>query len=726
MNEGFINKVKELILKHLQDEGFDVSSLASKIGCSRFTLNRKVKFITGKSVNKLIRETRLQEAAKLIKSQDLTASEVAYRVGYSSPQYFNKCFHDYYGLTPGELKNKPDEEISPVKRYNVKNVLVFVSILIVVLFVIGYQFTKNDYIASIYKDSQSIVVLPFTDLTENSSEAWWCEGMKEQIINKFSKSGDLIVVEGPSFEAFKENRKTITGIVKELGVDNALTGSIRHSFDSIFVTVRLIDANGINLWNHTYKSEDASDFYIQQDIAFQVLNHLKIELNQDEKESFKETLSENFEANQYFKKGLFYHESAHPKDIKKSIELFNEAIKIDAAFANAYAYLGNMYVYSTKDGATLSQFMRKDSAKILALYNLNRALELDPKCFMSYIGLAELYMWERNIAKTQENFEKAFEINPNHVELNEKLAYFYHYFSIPKDFEKFLFHIEKAYLGKPTSPLIISKMIMAYLLNGDIQSAEKYYLEKGDLLSINQKFEANGLINSYKVKDFTEVIKSYEEGIKKYPNNSELYIELARNYLGVQVDRSIALIYAEKAYQLDNSNRLAAFIYLSLLIENKKISKAFVLKNRLDSLDFINETNQNFFLSQIKLFNGNYTDALNLINELPEEYILTRARINFLMGDSLKVKKILKEYSPKYSRTKAGKFALLKQRDSMYYFLDRLVDFDVLLAANSNICYDIYRHEPRYKAFLRKKYLPVIENYNGLILPVANSQHKEK
>ncbi len=100
METTFKDKIRQIILDHLDDEKFDVNQLASEIGWSRSHTFRKVRSLTGISANQFIKETRLQEAAKLILNSNLNASEISYKVGFSSPSYFSKCFSKYYGVTP--------------------------------------------------------------------------------------------------------------------------------------------------------------------------------------------------------------------------------------------------------------------------------------------------------------------------------------------------------------------------------------------------------------------------------------------------------------------------------------------------------------------------------------------------------------------------------------------------------------------------------------------------
>jgi serine/threonine-protein kinase len=94
-----------MILKNLENENFGVKELAEEIGISRYQLYRKIQLLSKKSVSQYIREVRLEEALELIKKGELTMSEITYRVGFSSPSYFNRCFKSLYGYSPTEVKN---------------------------------------------------------------------------------------------------------------------------------------------------------------------------------------------------------------------------------------------------------------------------------------------------------------------------------------------------------------------------------------------------------------------------------------------------------------------------------------------------------------------------------------------------------------------------------------------------------------------------------------------
>ena len=105
VDEAFISKVFKAIDEHLSDEAFSVEELSDMIGLSRSQLHRKLDALTNKTASQLIREYRLERARELIGKNAATISEISYKVGFSSPTYFNKCFKDYFNSTPGDIKN---------------------------------------------------------------------------------------------------------------------------------------------------------------------------------------------------------------------------------------------------------------------------------------------------------------------------------------------------------------------------------------------------------------------------------------------------------------------------------------------------------------------------------------------------------------------------------------------------------------------------------------------
>ena len=130
MVNDFLKRLTELTEENISNSLFGADELARMMGVSHSALLRKVRSMTGKTLNQFIREKRLQKALELLQQEEITAAEVAYRTGFSSATYFSNCFSEHFGFTPGEAKNRQErksvEEVEKVKDVkdvkDVKNV----------------------------------------------------------------------------------------------------------------------------------------------------------------------------------------------------------------------------------------------------------------------------------------------------------------------------------------------------------------------------------------------------------------------------------------------------------------------------------------------------------------------------------------------------------------------------------------------------------------------------
>jgi AraC-like DNA-binding protein len=175
----FLEDLKKEIDDNLTNDQFSVEELAKNIGMSRSQLHRKLSTATGQSVSQFIREYRLQLGMELLKGGELTAAEVADKVGFGSPTYFSKCFNEYYGFPPGEVKNRlavnpkqleplPVALTSPAKE---KHTRLFVKIaatvaLLIVVGVLSLNYSGRKKPPANPSD-KSIAILPLRNLRED-------------------------------------------------------------------------------------------------------------------------------------------------------------------------------------------------------------------------------------------------------------------------------------------------------------------------------------------------------------------------------------------------------------------------------------------------------------------------------------------------------------------------------------------------------------------------------
>lgn len=185
-NKDFIAGITEIILGNMGNENFGVKELAQKSGISKAVLNKRLQVVNKKHVNQFIREIRLHKAMELIHDEKLTASEAAFKVGFSSPTYFNKCFHEFFGYPPGKLKkentdynnsiNQNQQELAIEQRkiknkwFSNKYMLLIVLILVTALFLVYPKISRKNLTDNLISGDGriSLVVIPFQNMTNDS------------------------------------------------------------------------------------------------------------------------------------------------------------------------------------------------------------------------------------------------------------------------------------------------------------------------------------------------------------------------------------------------------------------------------------------------------------------------------------------------------------------------------------------------------------------------------
>jgi len=414
MIESFINKIKQIVLNHLEDEKFGVSDLASHIGLSRSQTLRKVKANTGKSVSQFIKEIRLAEGVKLIKENELTASEIAYKAGFSSPSYFNKCFHDFYGITPGEYNNGNDIDLkgleiienSKTKTPNKKSKAISLIIATIIILFIGiFIFQKIIFFNKDPKiNNPSIAVLAFTDLSPKQDHEWFSDGISIELIDMLVKIPELRVISSTSSFSYKGKNKTIKKIGKELNVAHILEGSVRMSNDTLLIKVRLVDAkDGSLTWSETYKRNMNEVLLVQDEIAYDAIKELKITLLEDISK-IKPTNTNSYTL--YLKAKYLYSKHTN-QDIIDAEDFIKRSISMDSTFAPSWNLLSRI-IYDSTINLNLKT---KKEGLTLAKKAAQKSLELDLNFAPAYASLCKINLFHWNFNEANKNIKRALELN---------------------------------------------------------------------------------------------------------------------------------------------------------------------------------------------------------------------------------------------------------------------------------------------------------------------------
>ncbi len=484
MDKVFLKKLNGILEDNSSKEQFGVNELANEIGMSRSQLHRKLNLIFGKSASQYVREYRLQKAMTILQNEVVTASEIAYRVGFNSPTYFNTSFREYFGHTPGEVKYKgsdgsnnsvldEDSESNPAlshidtndkeeEKSSKEKTVVFSSILILLIIAISYYFyTGSTNISPVTKNTindKSIAVLPSKNLSSDPSDQHFADGVTNAITNHLSSIKEFKVISGTTMEHYRGSRLTAPQIAKELNVSYLLEASTQKYGDSVKIIIQLIDAlSDKQIWSEDFEMELKYIFAIQSKIAIQIATELQISLSPNEITQIDKRPTKNMEAYNNFITGKYFSNVKNMDNYKISLEYLKKSIKLDPDFALAYAAMADIHLF-WGDSVKLT--------KELAL----KTIALDSNNGEAHAILGDLanrveWDWE----KAEKEYQLAIQINPNSPNTNIYYAQFqYDRYGRSDEARKL---IDKALYLDPLSYNALMRSAYFYLQEGKYEQA---------------------------------------------------------------------------------------------------------------------------------------------------------------------------------------------------------------------------------------------------------------
>src|SRR5437762_1278536 len=265
---------------------------------------------------------------------------------------------------------------------------------------------------------KSIAVLPFDNLSRDPDNAYFAEGVQDEILTRLAKVADLKVISRTSTQHFKSAPENLRDIAKQLGVTNTLEGSVQKAADQVRVNVQLINAmTDAHVWADTYDRKLTDIFAVESEIAKTIAETLQARLTGSEKSSIAKTPTVNPEAYELYLKGRFFWNKRTGDDLRKSIEYFNQAIAKDPNYALAYVGLADSYLLLSSYAA-VSQADSLPSARSA----LKRALELDDSLAEAHASSGLLATLELDLDRGIDELKRAVELKPNYATAHHWLA----------------------------------------------------------------------------------------------------------------------------------------------------------------------------------------------------------------------------------------------------------------------------------------------------------------
>jgi TolB-like protein/Tfp pilus assembly protein PilF len=258
--------------------------------------------------------------------------------------------------------------------------------------------------------SLSVAVLPFLNLSGDTENEYFADGITEDVIAHLSKIRALKVISRTSVMQFKQRQHSLKEIGAALGVTTLLDGTIRHVGDRVRIVAKLIDVEtDKNLWAETYDRQLTDIFSIQTDVALQIAAALKAELSPDEDIRVRKEPTSDIQAYKLFLKGrqwfIKYTIEAYPQ----AIDYFDRAIARDPTFARAWASLATAYAELAEGGVAAPDVSFARAAEAAAT-----ALRLDPDLAAAHCATAHIKMVrEFDWAGAEREFKRALELSPS-------------------------------------------------------------------------------------------------------------------------------------------------------------------------------------------------------------------------------------------------------------------------------------------------------------------------
>ena len=260
--------------------------------------------------------------------------------------------------------------------------------------------------------NKSIAVLPFDNLSRDPDNAYFVEGIQDEILTRLAKIADLKVIARSSTLRF-QNKGDLPQIAQQLGVANLLEGSVQKVNDQVRVNVQLIKAaNEAHLWAEVYDRKLTDIFAVESEIAKTIADTLQAKLTGSEQHVIASHPTENPEAHEYYLKGRYFWNRRTGANLQKAADYFQQAIGKDPAYALAYSGLADCHVLLPAY-AELGSNPRDELPK--ALDAARKAVELDDTLGEAHTSLARALASDLQLPHAMSEFKRAIALNPNYA-----------------------------------------------------------------------------------------------------------------------------------------------------------------------------------------------------------------------------------------------------------------------------------------------------------------------
>jgi TolB-like protein/Tfp pilus assembly protein PilF len=391
-----------------------------------------------------------------------------------------------FELTPEGIKRTEDVDLSKSIRRKTGRKLDFLIIAVLLLVIAGLLFQRfHSKVSPAVSSSpeKSIAVLPFENLSRDPDNAYFADGIQEEILTRLAKIADLKVISRTSTQRYQSKPGNLSEIAKELGVANILEGSVQKAGDTVRVSVNLIQAaSDSHLWAETYDRKLTDIFGVESDIAKGIAESLRAKLTGREEQAFAVKPTNNPEAYDAYLRGLAYNlkgsSSANSLGAQKYLK---EAVRLDPKFALSWALLS----WVDSSGYRTINLQHTPALREEARQAAETALALQPN------------LGEAVLAKG-----------------------YYHYGCL-KDFDTAVRYFEQARQFLPNSSLIPEFLAYVARRRGQWDRSESYFKEAERLDPHNERLLTQHALSYIHLRRFPEALRKLDQVLNITPDDVE-------------------------------------------------------------------------------------------------------------------------------------------------------------------------------------------------------------
>jgi serine/threonine protein kinase/tetratricopeptide (TPR) repeat protein len=295
------------------------------------------------------------------------------------------------------------------------NIVASAGIFLILALAVAFNFAKvRDWVRSTNGPRiQSLAVLPLANLTGDSAQDFFVDGMTDEVTSELAQIGGLRVTSRTSTMQFKDAKKSIPQIGKDLNVDAVLQGSVAHSGNRVRVIAQLIEAQSDRqLWSKSYQRELQDVLTMQDELARDIATEIRIKLTPETLTRLASARPINPAAHDAYLRGRFLWNRRTEPELNKAKEYFNQAIVADPNYAPAYSGLADTYFYLGYAWGHLAPREALPLAKAAAL----KAIQLDDNSAEGHTSLAIVKgMYDWDFPGAVDELKRAIALNPNYA-----------------------------------------------------------------------------------------------------------------------------------------------------------------------------------------------------------------------------------------------------------------------------------------------------------------------